>query len=156
MYLKYPDLTGKGQECGLRGLVDFNDGVACFQEVDYTYECAVMWMYNVFNTRDNCLGICLEFTFLGDGANNGPPPECRIANCLLCDEQMSGPIFQTVAARSRRRSGLLSKIVRPCENLLIVDHQEPCNVTRELLSESDEGRRILQASANSDTRITPP
>ena len=39
VYLKYPDLTGKGQECGVRGLVDFNDGVNCFKEVDYTHEC---------------------------------------------------------------------------------------------------------------------
>eukprot|EP01083_Nonionella_stella_P011867 33663_1 len=38
--------------------------------------------------------------------------------------------FQTVAARSRRRSGLLSKIVRDCDNLLIVYHKPPCDVTK--------------------------
>jgi len=71
-----------------------------------------------------------QFTFLGDGANNGPPPSCKLEDCLNCDETMSGPGFQTVAARSRRRSGLLSMIVRDCDNLLIVDHKPPCEVTK--------------------------
>ena len=113
-----------------------------------------MWMYNVVNTREYCFGTCIDFTFFGDGANNGPPPNCTIANCLLCDEKMSGPIFQTVAARSRRRTGLLSKIVRPCENLLIVDHKPPCNVTQEMLKEQGD-TRALQGE-QSKTRITPP
>ncbi|CAB9526387.1 expressed unknown protein [Seminavis robusta] len=150
VYLEYPDLTGKGQECAIRGLPNFGgsfaQGIECFQEVGYTYSCAEMWMYNVENTRDTCFDVCVDFTFLGDGSNNGPPPECKIANCLLCDEQMSGPFFQTVAARSRRRSGLLSKIVRACEVLLIVDHEPPCNVTRRSLG------RELQSSQ----RITAP
>lgn len=84
-----------------------------------------MWMYNVFNTRDFCLDMCLEFTFAGD-PNSGPPPACQIAPCLLCDEENSGPIFKRYAARTRRRSGLLSKIPRPCEAILIVNHPDPC------------------------------
>ncbi len=37
VYLKYPDLTGKGQECGVRYLTNgFEEGVRCFQEVEYT------------------------------------------------------------------------------------------------------------------------
>lgn len=105
-------------------------------------------MYNVINTRNQCFDVCFDFTFVGDGLNNGPPPECKIANCLLCDERMSGPYFQTVAARSRRRSGLLSKIARSCDIILIVDHQHPCDVTRGKL------RRELQGP--SDKRITAP
>lgn len=111
-------------------------------------------MYNVLNTRDACFEICVDFTFFGDGANNGPPPQCKLANCLLCDERMSGPIFQTVAARSRRRSGLLSRIVRDCENLLIVDHEPPCNLTRRMLAKQS-GNRYLQGKS-SNVRITPP
>ena len=84
-----------------------------------------MWIYNGYNTRDNCLDVCLDFTFQ-EKMSNGPPPECRIADCLLCDEQMSGPFFQTVAARSRRRSGLLSRIARPCSAVLIVPLISPC------------------------------
>jgi len=131
VYLEYPDLTGKGQECSVRALAStFHEGVKCFMEVGYTEPCAEMWMHNVFMTRDSCFDTCFDFTFLGDGQNNGPPPSCKLADCLNCDEKMSGPGFQTVAARSRRRSGLLSKIVRDCDNLLVVDHKRPCEVTQ--------------------------
>ena len=50
------------------------------------------------SNSDHCFDVCVDFTFFGSGVNAGPPPECRIADCLLCDEQMSGPIFQEVAA----------------------------------------------------------
>ena len=34
VYLEYPDLTGKGQECAVRALASgFNEGVSCFKEV---------------------------------------------------------------------------------------------------------------------------
>jgi hypothetical protein len=90
--------------------------------------CATMWIYNGFNTRDKCLGTCIQFT-LDELPNNAPPPQCTIADCLLCDEIESGPLFQKVAARSRRRSGLLSKIARPCDAILLVNHTAPCNFT---------------------------
>ena len=51
VYIENPDLTGKGQECGVRGLLDPKDGVGCFMEAGYTEECSEAWMYNVFNTR---------------------------------------------------------------------------------------------------------
>jgi len=88
--------------------------------------CATMWVYNGFNTRDNCFNLCIQFIISG-APNNGPPPECIIADCLLCDEIESGPLFEKVAARSRRRSGLLSQIVRPCDEILLVNHTVPCN-----------------------------
>ena len=156
VYLEYPDLTAKGQECGARGLLKWSDGVECFKEVGYTHDCAVMWMYNVQHTKDKCFDVCIDFTFLGDGFNNGPPPECRIADCLLCDEQMSGPFFQTVAARSRRRSGLLSKITRSCDVILIVDHKPPCNVTRDKLRKLQEGEEGQARSLQSPTKIVAP
>ena len=81
-----------------------------------------MWLYNGFCTRDNCLGVCLLFTLEGL-PNNGRPPLCTIADCLRCDEVESGPLFQKVAARSRRRSGLLSKIASPCDAILFVNTQ---------------------------------
>mmetsp|Transcript_1287 Transcript_1287/g.2236 ORF Transcript_1287/g.2236 Transcript_1287/m.2236 type:complete len:437 (-) Transcript_1287:211-1521(-) len=158
VYLEYPDLTGKGQECSVRAIASgFDEGVKCFQEVGYTEPCAVMWMYNVFNTRDSCFNTCFDFTFLGDGLNNSPAPSCKLADCLNCDEVMSGPGFQTVAARSRRRSGLLSKIVRDCDNLLIVDHKHPCEVTKS----KEAVRRSLQGQNSGEkpeqpAKYTPP
>lgn len=82
-------------------------------------------MYNVHQTRDMCSDLCIDFTFEGH-PNNGPPPACKIAPCLQCDEVNSGPYFKRFAARTRRRSGLLSKIARPCDAILIVNHTEPC------------------------------
>jgi len=60
---------------------------------------------------------------------------------------MSGPIFQEVAARSRRRSGLLSKIARPCNVILIADHANPCDFVKEQLNVQTVGpttRRLSQ------------
>ena len=36
VYIEYTDLTEKGIECSLRGARDFEDGVACYEEVGYT------------------------------------------------------------------------------------------------------------------------
>ena len=136
VYLSYPDLTTKGTECSLRALEEFQDGIKCYQEVGYTAPCAEMWVYNGFNTKEKCLGYCASFTIF-KRPNNGPAPYCKLDDCLLCDEQMSGPAFQTVAARSRRRSGLLSKIARPCDRILLVDSDGPCNTTRKAVGERE-------------------
>ena len=45
VYMRNPDLTLKGQECGVRGLFDPNDGINCFMEAGYTRECSEIWMY---------------------------------------------------------------------------------------------------------------
>ena len=119
------------------------------------------------SNSDHCFDVCLDFTFFGPGVNAGPPPECRIADCLLCDEQMSGPIFQEVAARSRRRSGLLSKIARPCNVILIVNHTNPCDFVKEQLgvatvSPTTRGRRLSEhqvdamGSTSSLNALEPP
>jgi len=36
VYIEHTDLADKGTECSLRGIQDFADGVACYQEVGYT------------------------------------------------------------------------------------------------------------------------
>ncbi|CAB9518000.1 expressed unknown protein [Seminavis robusta] len=125
VYVANPDLTSKGQECGAKALFSQQLGVECFIRAGYTPACAKMWMYNTLETGDKCKDLCLPFTFQGM-PNNGPPPTCTIADCLWCDEVYSGPNFKKVAARTRRRSGLLSAIARPCDDILIVNHEDPC------------------------------
>jgi hypothetical protein len=88
----------------------------------------VIWYYNTVQTRQYCTDLCVPFTFQGE-SNNGPPPQCQIAPCLQCDEDEAGSIFKGVAARARRRSGLMSKIARPCDDILLVNHKDPCPVT---------------------------
>mmetsp|Transcript_31468 Transcript_31468/g.63983 ORF Transcript_31468/g.63983 Transcript_31468/m.63983 type:complete len:86 (+) Transcript_31468:149-406(+) len=60
VYMENPDLTAKGQECGVRGLLDPTDGINCFMEAGYTRVCSEAWMYNVFNTRDHCFDVCID------------------------------------------------------------------------------------------------
>jgi hypothetical protein len=82
-------------------------------------------MYNVFQTQEECSKVCTEFTFQGD-PSNGPPPACILAPCLECDEIEAGPFFKKFAARTRRRSGLLSTIARSCQDIFYVNHTDPC------------------------------
>lgn len=88
--------------------------------------CAMAWIYDGYKTRDACLRLCVRSRLLKE-PNNGPPPLCELNDCLQCDEDEAGPIFKKFAARTRRRSGLLSKIARPCEQIVYgIDHNLYC------------------------------
>ena len=64
--------------------------------------------------------------------SNGPAPECAYNSCITCNDEVSAPTFERFAGRSRRRSGLLSTVARPCNSIPnIVQH--PCPVTRPLV-----------------------
>ena len=69
-----------------------------------------------------CAAVCIP---LLNAPNNGPPPQCLLNNCLECDEVYAGPLFTSVGGRTRRRSGLLSEIVRNCSEISHVRH-DPC------------------------------
>jgi len=118
-YLRAVDLTSSGRRCSLQGLLSFDLGVDCYKDLGFTDTCAEMWIYNGYNTRDSCLWTCLADTF---AANNGGGPQCQLNSCLQCDEEHSGPLFKHFAARTRRRSGMLSAIVRPCDALYQITH----------------------------------
>lgn len=97
-----------------------------------------MWVYNAAQTSDFCAKTCLKFR-LDARPNNGPYPQCTLDDCLECDETNAGPLFAKIAARTRRRSGLISKIARPCEDILFVDHQNPCDVVQGIEREFEQG-----------------
>lgn len=119
-YLRSPDLTSAGKHCSLQGVLSFDMGVDCYRELGFTEACAEMWIYNGYHTKDACFWTCLADTF---SANSGPAPQCALNNCLQCDEDHSGPLFKKFAARTRRRSGMLSAIVRPCDSLHQITHE---------------------------------
>jgi hypothetical protein len=57
--------------------------------------------------------------------SNGPAPECALNGCITCNDKESAEVFERFAGRSRRRSGLLSTVARPCSTLPnIIQH--PC------------------------------
>lgn len=57
--------------------------------------------------------------------SNGPAPECALNDCITCNDEVSAPIFEKFAGRSRRRSGLLSTAARQCSTLPNII-QSPC------------------------------
>lgn len=91
-------------------------------QIGLTKECAKIWNYDGIYDGQVCGKVCA--TELKD-PNNGPPPACTLNDCLQCDEDNAGPNFTSFAGRTRRRSGLLSEIVRPCNSIAHIDH-DPC------------------------------
>mmetsp|Transcript_27479 Transcript_27479/g.64423 ORF Transcript_27479/g.64423 Transcript_27479/m.64423 type:complete len:407 (+) Transcript_27479:156-1376(+) len=64
--------------------------------------------------------------------SNGPAPECALSTCITCNDDVSAPIFERFAGRSRRRSGLLSTAARPCGSIPKIN-QVACPATRPLV-----------------------
>jgi hypothetical protein len=49
-------------------------------------------------------------------------PDGAINDCLQCDEDQSGPVFKSVAGRTRRNSGIPNAICRPCSDVQPLVH----------------------------------
>ena len=118
VYMANPDLTAPVRECGARGFTDGEQAqLECLSEIGFSEPCAQIWLYNIINTRQNCLALCLEYLeephHLEDGSLNP---------CIQCDEDKSGPVFKKVAGRTRRSSGLASGLCRPCESVFPLLH----------------------------------
>lgn len=118
-YAETPDQTDPVRECtilNLGGSVEELD--ACIQEaVGFTPPCARAWAYNAVNDSRECQSIC--FAELGSPYNQ---EDGSLNPCLQCDEDNSGPVFKSVAGRTRRSSGLAAAICRPCAEVWRVDH----------------------------------
>lgn len=131
-YYEQQDLESEASKCvALSLLVSERAGMLCFLHLGLTYNCAKMWLYNGYNTNKYCRKIC-AITKALHLPNNGPPPKCALNKCLECDELLSGPLFQKVAGRSRRRSGLLSEICRPCEQISPIAQRSACPYNKTL------------------------
>jgi hypothetical protein len=120
--MKNTDLRNEGEACSQKTLLKFADGVQCFIDVGFTPPCADLWAKNALSTTEGCFGICFV-SDATDSPNNGPPPQCELEDCLQCDEDFSGPVFQKVAGLTRRSAGLLSDIARPCDMIANIVHQ---------------------------------
>lgn len=118
VYASKPDLTEPVRSCGLDAGTDLEKNVVCLQKLGFTRPCAQIWAYNTRNTRAQCFGICLSLITAPyhevDGGLNA---------CLLCDEQKSGPVFKTVAGRTRRNTGVPSSMCRPCAEVVRLEHR---------------------------------
>lgn len=117
------DFTDAGKKCATKGVLNEEAGLECYIELGLTYDCAKIWNYDGIYDGTTCATTCLGAL---SEPNNGPAPGCELNDCLQCDEDNAGPIFSTFAGRTRRRSGLLSEIIRPCESIARINVYDPC------------------------------
>lgn len=123
VYLRHTDLTTRATECGRAGLISsYEDGLKCFYKLGFTPSCAKVWMDNTKNTAQQCGRTCIMSDVLNKELN-GPPPSCEHNECLVCDEEKSGAVFQRFAGRTRRGSGILSAIARSCDDIVHITHE---------------------------------
>jgi len=125
-----PDLESDSIICVTKGLLlSYDSGMQCFMEdIGLTEECANIWLLDGFHTTQKCTERCLKEVIEFNGTvvpANGDPPECTLSDCLQCDEDESGGIFTMFAGRNRRRSCLLSSIVRGCGEFTEIVHTSP-------------------------------
>jgi len=127
IFMDNPDLTAEGTECGIAYILKgFDSAVECYQNVGFSLPCAILWTYDSANTQKKCSDTCITKP---SRPNNGDPPSCPLDVCLECNEIENGPVFAGLGGRTRRNSGLLSMIVRPCSQLLELSHPDPCPQT---------------------------
>ena len=125
VYMAQPSLTDAGIQCAVRGTLNLKEGLRCYEEIGFSPSCAAIWLYNTRHTRHACLALCVAHAISGLPSNL-PAPGCELADCIQCDEDLSGPLFKHFGGRTRRKSGLLSTIARPCSSIPHMVHHDPC------------------------------
>ena len=120
VYMRNPDLTAPVRACGLQpaSTDGGNADVACLEQLGFDLPCAQIWAYDTTNTRSACLSPCLADLTAPYNELDG-----AINDCLECDEVESGPVFQSIAGRTRRNSGVPNAICRPCSQVQPLVHQ---------------------------------
>ena len=85
------DMTKVGKKCGMKGIISTEEGIKCFEELGFTRPCAAIWAYNAKYDSKHCFGTCIKNYF---APYNGAAPQCKLNDCLDCDEVKSGPLFK--------------------------------------------------------------
>lgn len=119
VYMRQPDLTDPVRQCGLDHFFDVEmDGhVQCLMDLGFDLPCAQVWYYNTKHTAAECQDLCMSA--IDQPYHNA---DGTLNDCLLCDEEISGPVFKAVAGRNRRNTGLPSSMCRPCDEVQPVYH----------------------------------
>lgn len=121
----------------------------CFQTLNFTVmdpqsgltpDCAHVWASNSMNTAVNCWEgysckkrkadsvpsvDCCKTAILLQQWEPNDSDTCELNGCLKCDEKKSGRIFKKYAGRTRRNSGIIGAIKRPCTSIANLK-QDPC------------------------------
>lgn len=121
VYITKTDLTDPVRSCALKGLGGNDDeAMKCLMEVGFDKPCAQIWFYNTVNTRKACLAKCMQHMNSKHHTGDG-----KLNPCIQCDEDKSGPVFKSIAGRTRRNSGLASALCRPCDSVSPIAQRFP-------------------------------
>lgn len=107
-------LTLDARACGLRYFL-LGRGAAerCLAPIGFTPACAACWLDDMACAVVHCTTVCLWSRLKGEPNN----VDGRLNDCLQCDETQCGPEFGRCAGANRRRSGIVSDIDRPAEQI---------------------------------------
>lgn len=124
VYIREPDLTAPVRACGVKGLGKPQpeaEALAreCLQDIGFSDPCIDIWYWDIENTKDQCMNICIKNGNLTKPHHN---EDLSLNACVQCDEDESGPLFKVMSGRTRRNSGLSSALCRPCQTVQPVDH----------------------------------
>jgi hypothetical protein len=117
VYLETPDLTAPVRKCGFR--LSRAASLTCLEDLKFSTACAKTWLYNLQNTRRQCLRVCLSSWIKGEAPTR---KDGSLNACLQCDEVRSGLVFKATAGRTRRNSGIRSSIPRPDAEIAPIVH----------------------------------
>lgn len=118
VYMAQNDLTDPVRQCGLTYFAGPPSAhIQCLQDLGFTLPCAQIWYYNTLNTKAVCSTPC--YATLTDPYHL---PDGTLNECLICDEEMSGPVFKAIAGRTRRNTGLPNAMCRPCSEVQPLVH----------------------------------
>jgi hypothetical protein len=113
-------LTLDARACGLRYFVMGRHAAGrCLEPIGFTPACAACWLDDMACAVTHCTTVCLWSRLVGEPNNVGG----KLNDCLQCDETHCGPEFVRCAGANRRRSGIVSDIERPAEQIWTGDGQ---------------------------------
>jgi hypothetical protein len=119
VYMQNDDLTAPARACALTTEPDGGSGeIPCLMQLGFDLPCAQAWAYDADHTRSVCLATCLA-----DPSSTYNQPDGSLDVCIQCDQDQSGAVFQAVAGRTRRNSGIPNAICRPCSQVQPLVHQ---------------------------------
>ncbi len=119
--IRIPDMVTASLQCiKSGGMVRSENSHECFRNMGFSEPCAFLWHEYARATMRDCFIQCLTAD-VGDKEFNNQE-NCELNKCLQCQKEKTQAIFERVAGRTYARSGLLSSVVQPCDEIPMLEH----------------------------------
>ena len=136
--------------CGMLGSISHQLMRDCLAGLGFSSTCSSIWEWNILNTKEKCLLVCLASWISGEPNNK---PDGSLNDCLQCDEDKSGPNFKYFSGRTRRNSGIPSSIARPPDQIYNMEVSRAPPVTLTTISFSTAtGTASSEVVSNNPTK----